>query len=135
MGLSKSDLQAKAKAAGLPRDTVPIPEFGDGVTVIVQGMSGTQRDGWERSLLVGRGARRDINTENIRARLVVKCLVNEDGTRLFEDSDAATVGEWRVDVLQRLFEVAQRLSGVSDGDIDELKKSSETAAGSGSPTN
>lgn len=135
MGLSKAELQQKAKAAGLPRDTVALPEFGAGVTVIVQGMSGTQRDAWERSLLVGRGARRDINTDNIRARLVVRCLINEDGTRLFEDADAKEVGEWRVDVLQRLFEVAQRLSGVSDGDIDELKKSSETVASSGSSSN
>lgn len=131
--LSKDALLAAASPANLPRQTVDVPELGG--SVIVQGMSGAQRDDWERSLMVGRGKRRDVNTENIRARLAVRCLIAEDGKRLFEDSDAAALGGLRVDVLQRIFEVAQQLSGVSDGDIDELKKSSATAAGSGSPTN
>lgn len=133
--MNKSDIFAAASKSGLPRAVVPVPEFGDGFAFTVQGMSGSQRDAWERSLVVGRGQRRDINTDNIRARLVVRCIVNDDGSRVFDDADASTVGTWRVDVLQRMFEVAQRLSGVSDGDIDELGKSSSPTAGSGSPTN
>lgn len=126
-------LKAASSPKNLPRDQVDVPEFGG--FVIVQGMTGTERDAWEKSLVVlRRGVRRDINVENIRARLAVRCLVNEDGARLFEDEDAKALGNLRVDVLQRIYETAQRLSGVTDGDLEELKKSSETAAGSDLPT-
>lgn len=131
--LDKAALLKAASPANLPREQVDVPELGG--FVIVQGMTGAQRDAWEKSLVVGRGQRRDVNTENIRARLAVKCLINEDGSRIFDDGDAKALGDLRADVLQRIFTVAQKLSGVSDGDIDELKKSSETAAGTDSPTN
>lgn len=131
--LGKDALLQAASSAQLPREQVNVPELGG--FVIVQGMSGAQRDAWERSLVVmRRGQRRDINVENIRARLAVRCLIDEDGRRLFDDTDAGALGNLRADVLQRIFETAQKLSGVSDGDIDELKKSSETAAGSDSVT-
>ena len=130
--LSKEALLAAATAVHLPTETVDIPELGG--AVIVRGMTGTQRDAWERSLIIGRGKHRDVNTDNVRARLVARCLVNAAGERLLTDGEASALGNLRVDVLNRLYEVAQRLCGVSDGDIDELKKSSETAAGSDSPT-
>lgn len=133
--LSKDALVAAATSNALPTERVEVPELGEGQYVIVRGMSGAQRDSWERSLVVGRGKRRDVNTENIRARLAVRCLVDDKGERLFTDAEASVVGGLRVDVLQRIFEAAQRLSGVSDDDVDELKKASEMAAGSGSPTN
>jgi hypothetical protein len=127
--LSKAALLAAA-AAGLPRERVEVPELNG--YVWVQGMSGTDRDNWEKSLVVGRGKRRDVNTENVRAKLAVRCLVDDAGARLFEDSEVAALGQLRVDVLNRIFEAAQRLSGVSDGDLDELGKSSAPAAGSDS---
>jgi len=132
--LSKAALLAAA-AKALPRERVDTPELGAGEYVNVQGMSGTMRDAWEKSLVVGRGKRRDVNTENVRAKLAVQCLVDDAGVRLFEDNDVAALGALRVDVLNRIFEVAQRLSGVSDSDIDELKKPSAPEAGSGSSTN
>jgi hypothetical protein len=131
MAITKQTLLAKAAAVKLPREVVPIPEFG--CDVIVQGMSGVQRDAWEKSLIVGKGKRRDVNTENVRARLAVRCLVNEDGSRMFADGEAVLLGEWPAAALNRIFEAAQRLSGVSDEDVDEIKKASETADGSDSP--
>ena len=113
--LSRADLLA---ACELPRETVHVPELnGD---VIVQGMSGVQRDAWEASLVEGRGKKRRMNTANIRAKLVAQCCVDDHGDRLFTDADVTQLGNSRVDVLNRLFSVAQRLSGVSDEDVDEL---------------
>jgi hypothetical protein len=122
--LSRSDLLA---ACVLPRETVKIPELnGD---VIVQGMSGAQRDAWEASLVEGRGKRRKMNTANIRAKLVAQCCVDGDGKRLFSDEDVEALGTARVDVLNRLFGVAQKLSGVSDEDVDELGSPSASTTG------
>lgn len=136
--MDKHAILAAARDAGLPREFAAVPEFpqleGGGFWLL--GLSGVQRDAWERSLLVGRGRHRDINTDNVRARLVVRCLVagEHDDTRIFTDADAAVVGTWRADVLCRLYDTAQRLSGVRDEDVDELKKFSETEAGSASST-
>ena len=123
--LSRAELLA---ANILPRETVRIPELsGD---VLVQGMTGAQRDAWEATLVEGRGKKRRMNTANIRAKLVAQCCVDEQGNRLFTDADAETLGTQRVDVLNRLFSVAQRLSGVSDDDVDELgTPSGSTSAG------
>jgi hypothetical protein len=111
----------------LPREIVAAPELGAGVEVIVQGMSGAQRDQWEASLIVGKGRKRDVSTANIRAKLVAQCCVSEDGRRLFSDEDAEELGRIRVDVLNRLWNVAQRLSGVTEEDAEELGKASTTA--------
>jgi hypothetical protein len=77
-----------------------------------------------------------MNTANIRAKLVAHCCVDEHGALLFTDADTEQLGNTRVDVLNRLFGVAQRLSGVSDEDVDEL--GSSTTGGpstSASPSN
>lgn len=116
-----------AAATTLPRTVLHIPELGG--DVILQGMSGTDRDAWEQSLVRGRGKKRDVNLQNVRAKLVVRSLINEDGSRMFTDAEAPAVGAIRVDVLNQLFEAAQKLSGVSDEDVDELGKSSESTAG------
>jgi hypothetical protein len=126
------DKGALLKATALPRETVYVKELGG--ALIIQGMSGKQRDEWESSLVKQRRNRREIDTRNVRARLVARCLVNEDGSRMFGDEEADLLGDVRVDVLSQLFTVAQRLSGVSDEDVDELGKSSGATAGSGSPT-
>ena len=100
--------------------------------VYVRGMTGKERDAWEASLMRGRGSERRADTRNARARLAVRCLVDEQNVRLFTDNDAERLGNIRVDYLQKIFEAAQRLSGVTDEDLDELGKSSGSGAGAAS---
>jgi hypothetical protein len=121
--------EALLAATALPRERVDLPELGKDAYIYIQGMTGSQRDEWETSLVRGRGNHRKVDTLNIRAKLVVRCAVNDDGSLMFTNGEAEAVGQIRVDVLQRLFEVAQRLSGVSDKDADELERRSaaETA--------
>lgn len=128
---------AQAGAPSLPREVVQTPELAEyGITSItLQGMTGRERDAWEAALIVGKGRHRRVSTTNIRARLVAASAVEEDGSRAMEDADAEWLGELRVDVLTRLFTVAQKLSGVSDEDVDELGKSSAPVDGSGSLLN
>ena len=118
-----------AALTDVPKEAVELPGIG---CVYVRGMSGKERDHWENALMVGRGAHRRVDTRNARARLAVRCLVDEQGQRLFADHDAERVGNIRADLLQRIFNVAQRLSGVSDEDLDELGKSSGSVDGDAS---
>lgn len=108
-------------ATELPRELIEIPELGG--AVYVQGMSGRDRDSFEASLVTGRGKKRDVSTDNVRAKLAVRCLVDEAGNRLFKDHEADLLGGIRVDVLSRIFNAAQRLSGITDEDVDEMGKS------------
>ena len=134
MLLTREALVTAAESGGVPTERIAVPELAADGYVIVRGMTGWERDAWERSLVKGRGKRRDIDTENVRARLAVRCLVDDTGARIFRDDEAGVLGKLRVDVLQRIFEVAQKLSGVSDEDIDELGSPSAPVAGSAPPT-
>ena len=129
--LDKAAILAAA-AQPLPIERLDVPELGG--QVCIRGLSGTERDDWERSLLVGRGKRKDVDTTNVRAKLAARCLCDEAGTRLFTDGEAGALGKLRVDVLNRIYEAAQRLCGVSDADLEELGKGFAPADGSGSPT-
>lgn len=120
-------------ATTLPQERVHVAALGG--DAIVRGMTGAERDAFEASLVIGKGKGRDVSTTNIRAKLVARCLVNEQGERLFTDADADALGLIRVDVLSPLFAIAQKLSGVSDEDIDELGKRSASASSDTSSSN
>lgn len=111
-------------ATAPPTEVVPLPELATSVTV--RGMTGSERDAFEASCIEGRGKKRDVNTKNIRAKLVAFCCVDESGTRVFRDDDPAALGSVRADLLDRIFGVAQRLSGMSEQDLDELGQPSTT---------
>lgn len=111
----------------LPWEKVDLP---GGKAVIVQGMTGTERDAFEASL-VKRDGRRNLG--NVRARLAIKCIVDKPGgQRLFRENDVDKLGLIRVDVLQKVYAASQRVNGFSDEDVDELEQASAAAAGSGS---
>lgn len=100
------------------KELVPVPEWG--CAVWVRGLSGTERDSYEQSLLIGRGRKRDLNWLNARAKLLVRAIIDEDGNRIFTDSQAAELGTKNSAALDRLFTVARRLSGLAEEDIEEL---------------
>lgn len=121
--LSKSVLLG---ATTVPRETVRIPELGG--EVIVRGMTGAERDAFEVSLVEGRGRNRQANLKNLRAKLIAFCCVSETGERVFTNEDVEALGTVRADVLNRIYNVAQKLSGITDEDADELGKPSTPTA-------
>jgi hypothetical protein len=117
-------------------EKVYVPEWGD--TVLVRGMSGTDRDRFESSIREIRATRSGgqevvMKTDNARAQLLVKCLVDEAGERIFKDTDAEALGKKNGAALDRLYDVAARLSGLSE-DAQEEAKGNSDAAQSGSST-
>ena len=130
------DRQTILAASDLPQETEPVPEW-EG-EVIVRGLTATDRDAYEESIYKfreeGGKAKASMSLINARATLVVRCLIDEDGKRLFSDADAVALGKKSSVVVDRLYEVARRLSGMSDGDIEELAGNSETAPSEDSPS-
>jgi hypothetical protein len=133
--LSRADILGATKT---PREVVFVKELGG--EVIVRGMTGAERDAFEASCFEGRGKKREFSMRNLRAKLVAFCCVDDSGKRIFSDDDVPTLGEVRADVVDRLFGVAQRLSGLREEDAEELGLSSATpttsdTSSSASPSN
>ena len=113
-----------------PSELVPVPALA--IKVRVRGMTGAERDAFEASCFEGRGKKRQFTMNNLRAKMVAFCCVDDAGKRLFTDDDAVQLGKVRADVIDQLFSVAQRLSGMSNEDVDELGLSSPVSSGTSS---
>ncbi len=108
------------QAQDLPAEQVPVPEWGG--EVLVRGLTGAERDNFEQSIAEQKGKNVKMNLQNVRAKLVALTVVDEDGNRLFSDKDAEVLGRKSAVALNRVFEVAQKLSGLTPEDVDELAK-------------
>lgn len=97
-----------------------------GGTVYVRGMTGTERDAFEASVITMRGTKQSVNLKNVRAKLCVMTLCDKSGHRLFEDSDMTALSEKAASELQKVFSKAQELSGITQKDVDELTEVLET---------
>jgi len=106
------------KSCSLREEVLNIPEWGGNVTV--QELTGAERDAWEASILNDDGQRDDDSMTNARAKLCVRCLVDDEGALLFSQDDVNQVGALSGTALNRVFEVACRLSGLTSADMDEL---------------
>ena len=113
--LNKDDIQ---------QENVSVPEW-DG-DVIVRGLNGYDRDRYEESMVERRGKSFSTNLENIRARLVSLCVVDAEGKRIFADEDIPALGKKSGAALERVFEVARKLSGLRNEDIEELAGNSNS---------
>lgn len=119
--LRKLILQAK----DLPREAVQVPEWPAVNVVYVRTLTGTERDEFEQSVLeISKGKDLKFRMANIRARLCAMAMTDKDGNAIFDAEDAAALGTKSAKVLDRIFAVAQRLSGISEKDVESLSKNS-----------
>lgn len=118
------------EAEDLLYEDVEVPEWGG--TVRVRGMTGAERDAFESEVVEQRGKKARLNMQNFRAKLVARSVVDEEGKRLFSDKDAHNLGKKSAAALDRVFGVAQRLSGLSDKDVEELVENFDNGQSDGS---
>lgn len=117
MLLSKDQILS---ANDLPYRDVEVPEWGGSVRV--RTMTGGERDAFEASIYDRDGDRIELNRIDFRAKLLSKVLVDEKGQRLFSDKDIAALSGKSVKAINRLFEVAQEINGLSKEEQTEIKK-------------
>lgn len=86
----------------------------------VKSLTGKERDSFESACFVQKGKNRQLNTENIRSKLLVRAICTAKGERIFIDTDIEALGNIPADVLDKLFTVAQKLSGLAQDDIEEI---------------
>lgn len=121
------------QADDLEREQVHVPEWD--LDVWVRGLTAAERDAYEAEVVqLDDAGDVHMDRQNARAKLVVKCTVDEDGQRVFEPGDVDLLGEKSGKAVDRLFDAAQRLSGITEEDLDELVGKSENGPPAGSPT-
>jgi hypothetical protein len=99
---------------------VEVPEWDGGV--YVRNMTGKTRDKFERSRCKIVGKEIEIVHENTRASLLSATLCDKDGMLLFTPEDIEALGEKNGAALDRLFDVAQRLSGMGKAEVEDRAK-------------
>jgi hypothetical protein len=109
MSLTKDQILA---ASDLKRELVEVPELNG--SCYVRTMTAGERDRWE--------AEHAKNpTGNIRARLAVATVCDEEGHLLFTPADVEALGGKSALALDRIFDVAARLCGLTSRDVKELE--------------
>jgi len=109
-------------------EEVYVPQW-DGY-VYVKSLSGVQRDKFERDIVEWKGKGRNTKAEmkdNIRARLVALTVVDPETKKpVFSTKDVEALGNKSAAALDIIYDTAQRLSKLSDEDVEELAEENFT---------
>lgn len=115
---------------------VHVPEFatdGDDV-VIVRGMSAREQDAYQAAVAQfgSDGEVIGIDQNNLSAKLLVRCILNEDGTRAFpDDNQAEQLGDVLGSGVQKLMNAVIELSGMTEKAAKDLEGNSGAVPGDG----
>jgi hypothetical protein len=117
--LTMEDIEA---ATDISKKLVRVPEWNGSVWVF--GMTSKERDDFEQTMIEIKGKNTTRNMANIRARLCARCIRTDStgSKRMFKADNIEKLGQKSARAVDRIFTVAQRLSGMSSEDVDELAK-------------
>jgi hypothetical protein len=116
MSLNKQDI---LQADDVVKELVHVPEWGG--DVYVRNMTGDGRDEWETHVIGLREEGKRLNMRGVRAKLASLTVCDENGNLLFSKEDIDALGKRSAAALQRVWIVGQRLSALSNQDVQELK--------------
>jgi hypothetical protein len=102
------------KANDLKTIEVDVPEWGG--SVIVRTMTGEARQNFQESINSPKGKL----PKNMLESLVVATVVDDSGEPLFEHDDIAELKKKSSIALNRVFEAAAELNGLTDKSIDKI---------------
>jgi hypothetical protein len=92
-----------------PTQDMEVPEWGGAVRL--RGLSATDQDTFNAVCFDGKGK---LLVANFRAQLVARCVVDDAGARIFTDAEVELVAGKSGAVLDRIFPVCLKLSGMQD---------------------
>ncbi|MFT0167484.1 hypothetical protein ACLKMY_00450 [Paraburkholderia mimosarum] len=119
--LSKETKAAIFGAIRLKTETVDVPEWGEGVSVIVSEMSGLARDAFYSK----KAANKDPAISESQADLLIATIVDESGELVFDESDISALRSQSIVALDRIAAVAVRLNGMQANAVEDAAKNSE----------
>jgi hypothetical protein len=102
-------------------EKVIVPEWGN-AEIFVRSITAKEQDAWSSET----AKQKKESKANFQASFLVLCICDETGKLLFEPKDADSLGNKSAGALNRIFNVASRLNGLSSDDVKELEKNSVT---------
>lgn len=133
--LTKSEI---LRQTALPRRWVPTPEWANGepdAGVWVRGMSGRERDEYEaRKADVFRAAKEadaKVDRGTFRAELVAACVVTDDGTQVFDETDVNALAALSAAPLDRIVDAVCEMSRIGIDADKAIRKNSSSGPGDG----
>ena len=113
--LSKS---AILECKDIESEVVNVPEWGG--EVMVYGLTLAEKDAWTDSIIVDGKA----TMQGATARLCALSIRDGKGKAIFTSKDITSLQAKSAKALDRVFQVAQKLSGIGQEDIEETVKNS-----------
>ena len=119
-------------SSDLPQQSVECPEWGQ--TLNVRTLTGSERDDFENAVQSAGKTKGGMDLRGLKIKLVLLTLCDEDGELLFDATDALVLNSKSSKVIDRIFQVAQKLNGLTAEDAEEMLGNSDGAqsAASGS---
>jgi hypothetical protein len=124
----------------LKTEDVEVPEWGG--TVRLKELSAKDRSLIEATTIGAKGQSIEVRIEafkTLRERIVAATLVDEEGKRLYKDNEVGLLGQKSGQVIERLFQKAQELSGMNEKAAKSaegnLEGTGTDSSGSDSPSN
>lgn len=109
---------------------ITVPEWGGEVRL--QEMSGDERDAWEaETFRQDPQGQTQLNSLQVRSRLLLRCLIGGDGRRLFADDEIARLGCLSASSLQKLYTEALALNQLRSEDLEGLEGNSGAGPNAG----
>ncbi len=103
-------------ASDLKTEDVEVSEWGG--TVRVRTMTGAERDALGKSMMVDG----KMSTDNYRAKLLSRCIVDEAGNTVFSEADIAALNGKNTLALERVFKAADGLNSLSEATVEAAEK-------------
>lgn len=113
----------------LKTEDVPVPEWGGEVRL--RELSSKQRSLIEATTIGAKGQSVEVRIEafkTLREKTVAAALIDQDGKRLYEDKEFAQLGLKSGQVIERLFQKVQELSGMTEKAVKDAEGNSAGTA-------
>ena len=106
----------------LPRESLECLEWGQ--TLHVRTLTGVEYDDFQNAVQQAGKSGGGIDLRGLRIKLVLMTLCDENGDLLFDATDEIVLNSKSSKVIDRIFQVSQRLNGLTAEDADEMVKNS-----------
>jgi hypothetical protein len=103
-------------------EPVEVPEWGG--VVYVKRMSCRAAEEYQDWLMARQNGDGSLKMADLRASLLARVLCDDQGRLLFSEDDIGALGEKDSAVMARLFQAAQKASGLVDDAVEETEKNS-----------
>jgi len=128
--LTKQDI---LQARDVKIEQVDVPEWNG--SVFVRSITAAERGQIEEAAAKFKESKgKDSFARTFTVKFASLAICDEDGKRLFEDKDIALLQQKNAAAIARIAEAAQRLSGFSKQEMEELEKNSNDAQAADLPS-